>query len=127
MKPCWANEKPPEIERRIKVNDGEYNAQFEYAQNKITTSKYNIVTFVPKNLFEQFQRLANAYFLGLLILQLIPPVSSLNPVATIIPLVFVLSISGLKEAIDDFVSLCVWAAAVPSTSTSGPACGSPGA
>lgn len=31
--------------------------------------------------------------------------SSLNPVATIIPLVFVLSISGIKEAIDDFVSL----------------------
>ncbi|XP_076443578.1 phospholipid-transporting ATPase ID-like [Babylonia areolata] len=98
----WAKEKPPEIERRIKVNDGEYNAQFEYAQNKITTSKYNILTFLPKNLFEQFQRLANAYFLGLLILQLIPPVSSLNPIATIIPLFFVLSISGIKEAIDDF-------------------------
>ncbi|KAK7116639.1 phospholipid-transporting ATPase ID-like isoform X2 [Littorina saxatilis] len=102
MKPCWAKEKPPEIERRIKVNDGAYNAQFEYAQNIITTSKYNVFTFLPKNLFEQFQRIANAYFLGLLILQLIPAVSSLNPVATIIPLVFVLSISGIKEAIDDF-------------------------
>ncbi|KAK7116641.1 hypothetical protein V1264_002281 [Littorina saxatilis] len=103
MKPCWAKEKPPEIERRIKVNDGAYNAQFEYAQNIITTSKYNVFTFLPKNLFEQFQRIANAYFLGLLILQLIPAVSSLNPVATIIPLVFVLSISGIKEAIDDFL------------------------
>ncbi|XP_025076903.1 phospholipid-transporting ATPase ID-like isoform X3 [Pomacea canaliculata] len=97
----WTREKPPELERRIKVNDAEYNAQFEYAQNHISTSKYNILTFVPKNLFEQFQRLANAYFLGLLILQLIPAISSLNPIATVIPLVFVLSISAIKEAIDD--------------------------
>jgi len=39
--------------------------------NYITTSKYSVVTFVPKNLFEQFQRIANAYFLFLLILQVI--------------------------------------------------------
>ena len=37
--------------------------------NYIKTSKYNILTFVPQNLFEQFQRLANFYFLCLLILQ----------------------------------------------------------
>lgn len=33
------------------------------------TSKYNIVTFLPVNLFEQFQEVANTYFLFLLILQ----------------------------------------------------------
>ena len=37
--------------------------------NRITTSKYTAVSFLPKNLFEQFQRIANAYFLVLLILQ----------------------------------------------------------
>ena len=37
--------------------------------NYISTSKYNVITFLPKNLFEQFQRIANAYFLFLLILQ----------------------------------------------------------
>ena len=37
--------------------------------NYITTSKYNIFTFLPKNLFEQLHRLANAYFVVLLILQ----------------------------------------------------------
>ncbi|XP_005107403.2 phospholipid-transporting ATPase ID [Aplysia californica] len=98
----FMNKARVEIERNIKVNNAEYNAQFEYADNYISTSKYNIITFLPKNLFEQFQRLANAYFLGLLVMQLIPAVSSLEPVATIIPLVFVLSISAIKEAIDDF-------------------------
>jgi len=37
--------------------------------NYITTSKYSAITFLPKNLFEQFQRIANAYFLFLLVLQ----------------------------------------------------------
>ncbi|MEQ2206599.1 hypothetical protein XENOCAPTIV_000480, partial [Xenoophorus captivus] len=37
--------------------------------NHIKTSKYNIFTFLPINLFEQFQRVANAYFVVLLILQ----------------------------------------------------------
>ena len=42
---------------------------FFIQNNYISTSKYNLITFFPKNLFEQFQRLANAYFLVLLILQ----------------------------------------------------------
>ena len=39
--------------------------------NRIKTSKYSALTFLPLNLFEQFQRLANFYFLCLLILQVI--------------------------------------------------------
>lgn len=31
--------------------------------NKISTSKYNVVTFLPMNLFEQFSKAANLYFL----------------------------------------------------------------
>ena len=31
--------------------------------NKISTGKYNVITFLPKNLFEQFSKMANMYFL----------------------------------------------------------------
>ena len=31
--------------------------------NKIRTSKYTLLTFIPKNLLEQFTKLANVYFL----------------------------------------------------------------
>ena len=55
--------------RQIRANDFTFNAQFKYAANYIKTSKYNALTFVPMNLFEQFQRLANFYFLVLMILQ----------------------------------------------------------
>uniref|UniRef100_A0A8C7X9D5 Phospholipid-transporting ATPase n=1 Tax=Oryzias sinensis TaxID=183150 RepID=A0A8C7X9D5_9TELE len=55
----------------------------------------------PLNLFEQFRRLANAYFLFLLILQMIPQVSSLSWFTTAVPLAIVLSITAAKDASDD--------------------------
>ncbi|XP_059056149.1 phospholipid-transporting ATPase ID [Achroia grisella] len=91
-----------ENERRIKANDREYNAQFRYANNYIKTSKYSIITFLPLNLLEQFQRLANFYFLCLLVLQLIPAISSLTPITTAIPLIGVLALTAVKDAYDDF-------------------------
>uniref|UniRef100_A0A182Q512 Phospholipid-transporting ATPase n=1 Tax=Anopheles farauti TaxID=69004 RepID=A0A182Q512_9DIPT len=90
-----------ENERRIRANDREYNTQFKYANNYIKTSKYSILTFLPLNLLEQFQRLANFYFLCLLILQLIPAISSLTPVTTAIPLIGVLMLTAIKDAYDD--------------------------
>uniref|UniRef100_A0A3Q3J034 Phospholipid-transporting ATPase n=1 Tax=Monopterus albus TaxID=43700 RepID=A0A3Q3J034_MONAL len=91
-----------ERERHVKANDPDYNEKFFYADNRIKTSKYNIFTFLPMNLFEQFQRVANAYFLVLLILQLIPEISSLSPFTTIVPLVLVLVITAIKDATDDY-------------------------
>uniref|UniRef100_A0A671VZH1 Phospholipid-transporting ATPase n=1 Tax=Sparus aurata TaxID=8175 RepID=A0A671VZH1_SPAAU len=69
--------------------------------NAIKTSKYNIFTFLPLNLFEQFRRLANAYFLFLMMLQVIPQVSSLSWFTTAVPLILVLSITAVKDASDD--------------------------
>ncbi|XP_053134305.1 phospholipid-transporting ATPase ID isoform X2 [Hemicordylus capensis] len=93
---------PPEEERRVKANAREYNEKFQYASNCIKTSKYNMVTFLPINLFEQFQEVANTYFLFLLILQLIPQISSLSWFTTIVPLVLVLTITAVKDATDDY-------------------------
>ncbi|XP_033633793.1 phospholipid-transporting ATPase ID-like isoform X2 [Asterias rubens] len=93
---------PPETERHLKANNREFNSQFRYANNYIKTSKYNVLTFVPVNLFEQFLRIANFYFLVLFILQLIPAISSLNPVTTGLPLVFVLAVTLIKDGVDDY-------------------------
>ncbi|KAJ7335113.1 hypothetical protein JRQ81_013054 [Phrynocephalus forsythii] len=88
-------------ERHLRANDRAFNLQFDYAKNSIRTSKYNVFTFLPLNLFEQFQRVANAYFLFLLLLQLIPAISSLSWFTTVVPLVLVLAVSAAKDAIDD--------------------------
>ncbi|XP_054148775.1 phospholipid-transporting ATPase ID isoform X4 [Melozone crissalis] len=101
MERCAAR-RAPEEERRVRANAREYNEKFQYASNCIKTSKYNIVTFLPVNLFEQFQEVANTYFLFLLILQLIPQISSLSWFTTIVPLVLVLTITAVKDATDDY-------------------------
>ncbi|KAH8387683.1 hypothetical protein KR093_008802, partial [Drosophila rubida] len=88
-------------ERRIRANDKDFNSQFKYHNNYIKTSKYSLLTFLPFNLLEQFQRLANFYFLCLLVLQLIPAISSLTPVTTAIPLIGVLTLTAVKDAYDD--------------------------
>ncbi|CAF2108771.1 unnamed protein product [Rotaria magnacalcarata] len=99
--PFLRKKKVEEKSRKIRANNQDANAAKEFAGNQISTSKYNLLTFLPKNLFEQFRRLANAYFLFLLCLQLIPQISSLAPVTTILPLVFVLSLTAIKDASDD--------------------------
>jgi phospholipid-transporting ATPase len=97
---------PPIIDelRRTEVNV----ANLGFCNNKITTSKYTMVSFVPRSLFEQFRRVANIYFLGISILMIIgtyaPSVfeSPLLPFSTIGPLVLVLAITMAKEGVEDF-------------------------
>jgi len=90
-----------ETYRDIKANNSSYNNNFKYAKNRIKTSKYTWYNFLPLNLFEQFQRLANFYFLCLLILQLIPVISSLTPFTTALPLIGVLLLTAIKDVYDD--------------------------
>ncbi|KAM8962280.1 LOW QUALITY PROTEIN: phospholipid-transporting ATPase IC [Pelodytes ibericus] len=73
----------------------------KYAGNEIKTYKYNPITFLPLNLFEQFKRAANAYFLVLLILQTIPQISTVTWSTTLIPLLLVLGITAIKDLVDD--------------------------
>lgn len=97
---CGTQHKKEE-ERHLKANDRPFNLSYHYADNAIKTSKYNIFTFLPLNLFEQFRRLANGYFLFLFVLQLIPAISSLSWFTTAVPLILVLAITAVKDASDD--------------------------
>nr|XP_057919997.1 phospholipid-transporting ATPase ID-like [Doryrhamphus excisus] len=94
-------QKKKEEERHLQANDRHVNLSHRYANNAIKTSKYNIFTFLPLNLFEQFRRLANCFFLFLFTLQLIPQISSLAWFTTAALLIVVLSITAVKDASDD--------------------------
>lgn len=54
-----------------------------FMTNTVTTSKYSWYNFPFKNLYEQFRRIANIYFLIISILQVSPPFVSLLAVAKI--------------------------------------------
>ncbi len=80
-------------------------------------------SFIPKSLVEQFRKISNLYFLlvripqfryhfflivfllnQILCVQLIPGISPIVPLASILPLAFVVGVAMLKEAVEDYVS-----------------------
>lgn len=75
-----------------------------YINNKIKTSKYSLLTFIPLNLFEQVIRPANFYFCIIAVLQAIPEFSiSAGTPTILLPLTFVFAVTALKDALEDLV------------------------
>lgn len=72
-----------------------------YPTNQNITSKYTVITFLPRNLFEQFRRIANIFFLGIAILQFFPEFATVSPGLVILPLLVVLGITALKDGYED--------------------------
>ena len=73
-----------------------------YASNRIKTTKYSVITFLPKNLFEQFHRFANLYFLFVVALNWVPQIQAFGKEIAMIPIVFVLTVTAVKDAFEDF-------------------------
>ncbi|KAG8188801.1 hypothetical protein JTE90_009192 [Oedothorax gibbosus] len=73
----------------------------KFGNNRISTAKYNVFSFLPKFLFEQFRRYSNIFFLFIALLQQIPNVSPTGRYTTAVPLFFILSISAIKEIAED--------------------------
>jgi phospholipid-transporting ATPase len=88
--------------RIIHLNNPPANRANKYIDNQISTAKYNVATFLPKFLFEQFSKFANLFFLFTAGLQQIPNLSPTNKYTTIGPLLIVLAISAAKELVEDY-------------------------
>ncbi|KAF8329253.1 hypothetical protein F5887DRAFT_1184248, partial [Amanita rubescens] len=73
-----------------------------YKRNKVCTTKYTIITFIPKNLYEQFRRVANIFFLVLVVLQLFPIFGSSSGASAVLPLAFILAVTAVKDGIEDY-------------------------
>ena len=58
--------------RLIRLDRGRVETGNVYPNNYISTGKYTWYNFLPKNLFEQFHRVANIWFLTVSVLQLLP-------------------------------------------------------
>ncbi|TMW63492.1 hypothetical protein Poli38472_002433 [Pythium oligandrum] len=85
-------------------NDGEnekLRRELKYAGNRVSTSKYSLISFIPKTLFEFFRVIANCYFLLISILQVATPWSPTNQYTTAGPLLIVLLVSMVKQGIED--------------------------
>ncbi|KAL8940183.1 MAG: hypothetical protein Q9211_002401 [Gyalolechia sp. 1 TL-2023] len=90
---------PIDTDRRKGLVDERTNR--EYVDNTIRSCKYTAWNFLPRQLYAQFSKLANFYFLCVSILQMIPGLSTTGTYTTIIPLAFFVALSMAKEGYDD--------------------------
>lgn len=89
--------------RFIYINEpARTHGTLKFVNNEISTSKYTVITFLPRNLFEQFHRLAYIYFLVLAVLNFVPQLGVFSPITGILPLAFVLVVTAVKDAYEDF-------------------------
>jgi hypothetical protein len=71
--------------------------------NKVVTAKYTWWNFIPKNLFEQFKKTSNIYFVFICFMQTRPAITISGGVpANLGPLIMVLVVSMLKDAFEDY-------------------------
>ncbi|UZJ51883.1 hypothetical protein CBS101457_001203 [Exobasidium rhododendri] len=87
--------------RTVSFLEGE-RIKSRYPANIVRNQKYNILSFLPLVLYEQFKYFFNLYFLLVALSQFIPALKIGFLATYIAPLAFVLFVTIGKEAIDDY-------------------------
>ena len=72
-----------------------------YLDNYVRTTKYTVLSFLPKNLFEQFHRFANLYFLFIVLLNWVPAINAFGKEISMLPVIFVLAVTAIKDIFED--------------------------
>ncbi|CAN6275550.1 unnamed protein product [Urochloa humidicola] len=88
------------MKRFVHINDD--SCRHSYCDNRISNTKYTLWNFLPKNLWEQFRRFMNQYFLLIACLQLWSRITPVSPATTWGPLIIIFIVSASKEAWDDY-------------------------
>ncbi|CCE40232.1 uncharacterized protein CPAR2_102700 [Candida parapsilosis] len=84
------------------MKDDKGHPIIEYPRNKIRTTKYTPITFLPKNLLLQFTNVANTYFLILVILSAFQVFGVPSPGLAAVPLIVIVCITAAKDAFEDY-------------------------
>ncbi|GAW03664.1 phospholipid-translocating P-type ATPase [Lentinula edodes] len=107
----FVNKRKPGPPRKIFVNldlpqdywdnKGKAKPEHVYNTNQVITSKYTLLTFLPRNLLEQFRRIANVFFLLIAVLQFFGVFNTISPGLVILPLLIVVGITAVKDGYED--------------------------
>lgn len=85
---------PPKTPRKEHPNGKRPN-------NKIRTTKYTLLSFLPRNLLEQFHRIANLYFIFIVLLNWFPAINAFGKEIAMFPVMFVLGVTAVKDLFED--------------------------
>uniref|UniRef100_A0A8B9LSY3 Phospholipid-transporting ATPase n=1 Tax=Astyanax mexicanus TaxID=7994 RepID=A0A8B9LSY3_ASTMX len=97
----WVDSRTVYIGHKVPPPGTEAYIPQRYPDNRIISSKYTFWNFIPKNLFEQFRRIANFYFLIIFLVQLIIDTPT-SPITSGLPLFFVITVTAIKQVRDGF-------------------------
>ena len=89
MRTVVPNIKASEETRQAQANSNPTNMR--------KSTRYTIGNFLPRTLFIQFSSAVNLFYTFNAVLQSIPSISTNDPLATIIPLTFIICVGILKE------------------------------
>ncbi|CAD6950889.1 unnamed protein product [Tilletia controversa] len=108
---AFRKSRPPPAPRSIYIHEslpddafdhkGRPNSSYVYATNQTITAKYTVYNFIFKNLLEQFRRVANLFFLLIIILQFFPKFYTISPGLAALPLLAVLALAAIKDGYED--------------------------
>ncbi|KAH8287613.1 hypothetical protein KR054_010753 [Drosophila jambulina] len=85
----------------LRIEIGGIEGHRKQSLNRVTTTKYNWLTFLPLNFYEQFRRAVYFYFLIITIVSFFVN-DTISPLVSLLPLLFVMIITALKEGLEDF-------------------------
>lgn len=83
---------PPSTKREDHPNS-------KFCGNMIRTTKYTLLSFFPKNLWEQLHRFANVFFISIVLLNWIMDIFGKEIAA--FPVIFVLGVTAVKDVFED--------------------------
>ncbi|KAK9454092.1 hypothetical protein V1511DRAFT_489049 [Dipodascopsis uninucleata] len=74
----------------------------QYPRNKTRSAKYTPLTFIPKNLYLQFNNIANIYFLFIVILSAFSIFGVQDAGLSAVPVIVIVTLTAIKDAIEDY-------------------------
>ncbi|KAL5277152.1 ATP11B family protein [Megaselia abdita] len=87
---------------KIKIGGDDTIKKPKKEANRVKSTKYTLITFIPQNLLEQFRRIANFYFLVMTLISCFID-SPVSPLTSLLPLCFVIFVTATKQGYEDFL------------------------
>ena len=93
----------PHDQRREEEDLSQYQTE-KFKSNYISTTKYNMIDFLPRMLVLEFSKISNLYFLSLAIINFIPEINIFAPFSLISPLVIIFLLSMVKQLLENLIA-----------------------
>lgn len=111
-KMLFEKRRPPPAPRSVYFNEplpaeafdkkGKPFKSWQFATNQLLTARYTLYNFLFKNLYEQYHRVANMFFTLIVVLQFFPEFATISPGVAMLPLLFVLAVTLVKDGYEDW-------------------------